>query len=319
MTELTRRNFGLVALAAPLAVGLAGRPALADGHAAALRPALADVSVGSYRVTSIMDGIVPLPKELFFGVDATAVAETLDAAGANGDALPAPINMFLLQSEDRTILVDAGMGGIDSFGPGFGRLTAALGALDVAVSDIDTVIVTHLHPDHVGGLLGPNGPVFAGAEIIIPEVEAGFWGDAGMAAQAPAEAAGLFQLAQGVLGAYGEGVTLAAAGQEVAPGLTLELSPGHTPGHSHVHIDGGDREMLIIADTIHNVTLHTAFPDIGFGFDTDTALAGQSRRALFDRAAADKVLLAGSHVHFPGFGRILADGDGYRYLPATWL
>ncbi|MEO0390768.1 MAG: MBL fold metallo-hydrolase, partial [Pseudomonadota bacterium] len=99
----------------------------------------------------------------------------------------------------------------------------------------------------------------------------------------------------------------------------LAVSPGHTPGHSLLRIDGGDQQLMMVADTMHSADLHLALPDTGFGFDTDPALAAASRRRLLDMAATDKMLIAGSHIHFPGFGRILRSGDAYRFAPATWM
>ncbi|MEL6570885.1 MAG: MBL fold metallo-hydrolase [Pseudomonadota bacterium] len=318
MTRLSRRSFGLAALSAPALLGLASAPARADGHAAARAPMLFQASLGKYKVTSLFDGLVPLGKDFFFGVDAAEIDAALGAAGIEGDALPAPINAFLLQSEDRNILIDAGFGAVDMFGPGFGRMFDGLAALGLSADDIDTVIVTHAHPDHIGGLMGADGPAFKNAQVLFPEGEVAFWGDEAIMSQAPEEAKGLFQMYQGVAAMYGDQIVPTAAGAEITPGIRLDLSPGHTPAHSIVHIDGGDQELIMLADTLHNVTLHTALPQIGFGFDSDTALAAESRIKLFDRVATDKILVAGSHIHFPGFGRILKDGDAYRYLPASW-
>ncbi len=318
MPHLTRRAFGLTALSAPALIGLASAPAHADGHAAKQAPVLFEASLGRYKIVSLFDGMVPLGKDFFFGADPADVDATLAAAGISGDALPAPINAFLLQSDDRTILIDAGFGGVDMMGPGFGRMFDGLAAMGLRPDDIDTIIVTHAHPDHIGGLMGADGPAFKNAQVIFPEGEVAFWGDAAMMAQAPDEAKGLFQMTQGVLDMYGDQIVPTADETEIAPGVRITLSPGHTPAHSVVHIDGGERELIMLADTLHNVTLHTALPEIGFGFDTDTALAAQSRIKLFDRVATDNVLVAGSHIHFPGFGRIVKDGDAYRYLPASW-
>lgn len=321
MTQLTRRSFGLAALAAPALAAPAlltatVRPATAQGSSAA--PALFDAPMGRYRITSLFDGMGPLQKGMFFG-DADAIDATLAAAGITGDALPAPVNAFLLQSADRTILIDAGLGDVDILGPGLGRVSDALTAAGVAPGDVDLIIVTHAHPDHIGGLIQNGQPVFPNAEVAITDVEVGFWGDAGIMAQAPAEAQGLFQLAQAVYAAYENRLRPVASGTEVAPGLTLELSPGHTPGHALLHIDGGDRELLMVADTLHSSILHTALPDVGFGFDTDPAQAATSRRRVFDRAATDNILIAATHVPFPGFGRLVSSGDAYAYVPASWL
>ena len=319
MTHLSRRAFGLAALSAPAAIGLAATPIRADGHAAPQAPMVYQASLGRYKITSLFDGMVPLGKDFFFGEEASAIDGALAAAGIEGDALPAPIQAFLLQTDDSNILIDAGFGGLDMMGPGFGRMFDGLAAIGLTPADIDTIIITHAHPDHIGGLLGSDGPAFGNAQVHFPQAEVEFWSDAGIMAQAPAEAVGLFQLAQGVFNAYGDQIVPTAADTEVAPGVRLELSPGHTPGHSILHIDGGDRELIMLADTLHNVALHTALPNIGFGFDSDTALAAQSRVRLFDRVSADNVLVAGSHIHFPGFGRILRDGEAYRYLPASWV
>ncbi|MEM1233285.1 MAG: MBL fold metallo-hydrolase [Pseudomonadota bacterium] len=313
---LTRRQFGTLAAATPLAGFVNVATAQADGHSTAT-PAMVDMPLGNYRITSILDGVAPLGRGFFFGDE--AAIDTIAEASGLGDVLPAPVTAFLLQSDDRTILIDAGMGGIELLGPGFGRLSAALAAAGLDGADIDTVIVTHMHPDHVGGLLGASGAAFSSAELIVAEAEHSFWTDAAMRAQAPAEAQGLFDLASGVLGAYEGRVTLAADEEEIAPGITLMLSPGHTMGHSLLRVDGGDRTLLMVADTLHSADVHTALPDTGFGFDTDPALAAQSRRRVFDMAAADKMLIAGSHIHFPGFGRIRVDGEAYRYAPATWM
>ena len=317
MPKFTRRHFAALAAGAPLAGFLNVATASAGGHAAA-SAALYDVPVGRYRMTALLDGIAGLPRGFFISDDMDALNAELDAIAVTGDTVPAPVTAYLLQSDDRTILIDAGMGGIEILGPGFGRMASALAAMGVAPADVDTVLLTHAHPDHLGGLVGAGGPVFPSAEVIVGEVEHGFWSDAGMRAQAPEESRGLFDLATGVFEAYGDRLTLVGDGAEVAPGITFMLSPGHTPGHGLYMIDGGDRQLLMVADTLHSVDLHMANPDIGFGFDVDSPLAAQSRRRVLDMVTADKMLIAGSHVHFPGFGRVRTLGDGFRFAPATW-
>ncbi len=317
--ELNRRSFVKTAAVAPLAATVAPTQSWAEGHGSTQGAALYATPLGRYRITALLDGIAPLGRGFFFGPDAATIDGFIADAGLGPDTLPAPVTAYLLQSDDRTILIDAGMGALDILGPGFGRMFAGLTAAGVAPDAIDTVIITHLHPDHIGGLLTDDSVAFPNAEVIVAEVEAGFWTDAGIAAQAPADAQGLFQLAQSSLAAYGDAVRLVADGAEVAPGVTLSLSPGHTPGHSVLRIDGGDQQLMMIADTVHNADLHLALPQTGFGFDTDAAQAVESRLRLFDMVSADYMLVAGSHIHFPGFGRVLTAGDAYRFAPATWL
>ncbi|MEO0568312.1 MAG: MBL fold metallo-hydrolase [Pseudomonadota bacterium] len=314
MTHLTRRSFGLAALSAPAILTTTTLPSFAQTATSA--PAMFDAPLGNYKITSIFDGMGPLQKGMFIG-DQAAIDTALAAGGITGDAMPAPITAFLLQSADRTILIDAGMGELDAFGPGFGRVSDALQAVGVTVEDVDMVIVTHAHLDHIGGLIKGGAAVFPNAEVVLTEIEHGFWSDAGIAAQAPQEAQGMFQLAQAVFGAYSGRLSLVASGAEVAPGIRMELSPGHTPGHALVQIDGGDRQLLMVADTLHSSVLHTALPDVGFGFDVDSTTAAASRRRVFDRAASDNLIIAATHVPFPGFGRFVRSGEAYAYVPAS--
>ena len=319
MDRMNRRSLLKAAAALPVAgaIGAGSGPALAADHAMTAGAALYGAPLGDYRITALLDGIVPLGRDFFLGGE--EVDRVLAEAGIGPDAAPAPVSAFLLQSADRTILIDAGMGEQAPFGPGFGRVMPGLAAAGVAPGDVDLVVLTHAHVDHMGGLIQSDTAVFGNAQLAVGEVEAGFWSDAAMMARAPAEAQPTFQLAQAVFAAYGDRMTRIADGAEVAPGITLMLSPGHTPGHSVLRIDGGDRQLLMIADTLHSADVHTALPDVGFGFDSDPAQAAASRRRIFDMVAADRMLVAGSHIHFPGIGRILTEGDAFRYVPATWM
>ncbi len=318
MTNLTRRAFGAAALAAPVLIS-GTAPLMAQTPPAAQFASVFGATIGAYRVTALLDGILPMNTAWFPGGSADAFQAALAKSGITGDALPAPINAFLLQSDSATILVDAGLGALDMMGPGFGQISAGLTALGLAPSDIDTLVMTHAHPDHIGGMIGANGAAFPNAELVVTAAEHAFWTDSSIMAQAPDEMKGGFQLAQAVFGAYAGRMKLVEHGAEIAPGVTLEIVPGHTMGHAVLHIDGGDSQLLMVTDAVHSIDLQTALPEQGTMFDTDPVLAAQSRVRLFDRAAADNLLIAGCHVHFPSFGRIVNAGDAYRYAPASIL
>ena len=319
MTNLTRRTFGLAALFAP-ALMSSTAPALSQSATSpAQPPSIFGATIGAYRVTALLDGILPMTTAWFPGSSQDTIKAALAKSGITGDSIPAPINAFLLQSDTATILIDAGLGGLDMMGPGFGQVSAGLAALGVAPADIDTLVMTHAHPDHIGGMLGANGAAFPNAELVVTGIEHKFWTDAGTMAQAPEEMKGGFQLAQAVFGAYAGRLKLVEDGAEIAPGVTMELVPGHTMGHAALHIDGGERQLLMVTDAVHSIDLQAALPEQGTMFDTDPAMAAQSRVRMFDRAASDNLLIAACHVHFPSFGRVMRDGDAYRYAATSIL
>ena len=314
-----RRFLGLAAGAS--VAGTLSPSILAGSHAshpASTPPTgVFSTKVGDVRITALLDGVIPLQKGYFSGEE-QAINAVLEAIGRADGNLPAPINAYLIQTGGKNILVDAGMGAIDGFGPGYGQISAALQAAGVTPEQIDTLVITHAHPDHLGGVLSATGTaVFPKATLIISETEFAFWNSVENLTTAPDEAKGIFEFAQIAFSVYADRVRQVPAGTEVAPGMTLEAAPGHTPGHSILRINTGAQEILMVADLFHSAELHTALPDLGFGFDIDPAQAAATRKKLFDQVATDKTLILGSHAHFPGFGRILRDGEAYRYIPVS--
>ena len=279
---------------------------------------LFSVKFGEYTIYSIIDGMVPMKRGLFSGNEAD-ISKVLESTGQTGEVIPSPISAFLLKSEKKNILIDAGLGSLGMMGPGFGNLIPGLAATNTRPEDIDTLIITHAHPDHIGGMLDEKGSlIFPNAEVIISETEVKFWMDDAIKAKVPEGARGAFDLAQKTFKACGDQLTQVASGKEVATGVVMKQAAGHTPGHSIIHIDGGGSdELLMIADTLHNTELHTALPDIQFAFDVDSAQAAKTRRKIFDQLATDKALALCSHGHFPGLGRILKSGNAYRYSASS--
>jgi glyoxylase-like metal-dependent hydrolase (beta-lactamase superfamily II) len=294
------------------------------GPARALAPMAAEQAPGFYRrrlgdfqLTALSDGFIPLDLSVFPGLAPETVAPLL--AGAGLAALPpTPVNGFLLNTPERTILIDAGAGTLDAFGPGLGRLAANLAASGVSAEQVDAVVLTHAHPDHHEGLVTADGAaMFPNAELVLHAAEHAFWTDDANLAAAPEGVKPFFASARKALAAYADRTRRAEDG-EILPGVSLLGSPGHTAGHSVVHVASGDAEALILGDSLHNMLIHPAMPDQGFGFDADPAMAAASRRRQFDRAAADGVLLAAAHVTFPSLGRLVREGDAYVYALEPW-
>jgi glyoxylase-like metal-dependent hydrolase (beta-lactamase superfamily II) len=205
------------------------------------------------------------------------------------------------------------------FGPSLGRLAGNRAALGVKPADIDTVLVTHLHPDHVGGLVDAGGQaVFPNAELVVHAVESAYWSDPAVLAAAPeGQEKQAVRLSLATIAAYRDR-TRSVTGGEVLGGVTAVPAPGHTPGHTGWLIASGGDGLLVWGDIVHLPGLQFARPDAGMAFDVDGALAIATRRRILDMAATDRLCVAGMHMDFPGFGHVVRAGSGYAFIGEPW-
>jgi glyoxylase-like metal-dependent hydrolase (beta-lactamase superfamily II) len=275
--------------------------------------------VGDFEVTALYDGYIDLkPKELLKFTRAGEVERGLTHELIDGDTVQTSVNAYLVNTGSQLILVDAGAA--NAFGPTLGRLPEQLKSAGYDPAQVDLVLLTHLHGDHAGGLLGPDGqPLFKKAKVMSSASEAAFWLDDAVKAKAPKDAQDFFDMAKKAVAPYqasGQWATFAPNAQ-IAPGVKA-LHTGHTPGHSSYVFESEGQKLIVLGDVIHVAAVQFPRPEVAINFDIDSREAIATRKALFAQAARDKTLLAGAHLTFPGLGRLRAEGKGYAWVPVTW-
>ncbi len=266
-------------------------------------------TVGAFTVTTILDGVIARDDgDTAFGAnrEPAEVAAVAAAHGLDVRALPNPFVPVLIRTGDATILVDTGFGAARR--PEAGQLRARLGELGVAPEAIDLVILTHLHPDHVGGLMEDGAPAFVNARLVTGRREFAYWTEE---RTAPAVEANVRPLA--------DRLTLVDDGAEVAPGITAQAAFGHTPGHMIYHLESGGERLALTADTANHPVLSLARPDWHFRADVDPEQAVATRRRIFGALADAGTPLVGHHLPFPALGRVARDGGGFRWRPLSDL
>ena len=303
--DLTRRSVLASTAALPLAA-LATKVSAetASGQAA---PNLAQsFKLGDFTVTTLLDGSAMRegPKALF-GTDATD-QEFEDLSRDN--FVPADKTQFyftptLVDTGTRKILFDTGLG--------LGGLPKALAQAGYTASDIDTVVITHMHPDHIGGLMQDGQPVFANADYVTGADEYNFWSkrDAG-------DRVG--DLVAKNMTPLAEKTRFVDDGGSVVSGITAMDAFGHTPGHMAYMLESGGRRLVLTADLANHYIWSFARPDWGFSFDSDKQQASQSRRRVLGMLAADKTPMIGYHMPFPAAGFVEPREDGFRYVPVSY-
>ena len=274
--------------------------------------------LGDIEVTAVSDGSIALPPAVF-GEANQAEARRLLAENFLPTEGPVPLalNAFLVNAGGRLSLIDTGSG--EALGPTMGQLPANLAALGVTPAMIDSVVLTHMHRDHAGGLCDREGrALYPTSELVIPEVEAAFWFDEGNIGRVPQGSRGGFAYAKQVEAAYRGRIRRVPGGREVHPGITSMDAFGHTPGHTIYRIASGAAQLLVFGDMVHFPALQTRHPDWGIAFDVDAQAAVTTRRRVFDMAVADRLLVAGMHMDFPGLGHMRRDATGYQIIQAPW-
>lgn len=315
MPTLSRRTFlaGAALAALPL-----------PGHAAAplakvQGPGVFRHKLGDYEITALYDGVWYLPIDGGFirNASGAAVNAALKAAFLPPDVLPISFTALLVNTGKALVLIDTGTAG--QVADTAGSLLDNIKVAGIAPEAVDTVVISHFHPDHIDGLKTKDGAkVFANAEILVPEPEWAFWMDDGNQARAAGAVLRYFRNARRIFTDIAKEVRRFKPGAEVAPGIVSIPAYGHTPGHTAFAIHSAKASLLVMSDTVRNPYLFARHPGWQPTFDMDGPLAVTARRRMLDRAAADRMLVQAYHFPFPATGHIARGRGGYDFAPLEW-
>jgi len=274
--------------------------------------------LGDFEITVLSDGNLPLEPELFAG-DPAGAQKLLENAFVPKERPTTSVNECLINTGDQLILVDTGAS--THFGPTLGRLPQNLAAAGVQPDAIDAIVITHMHPDHVPGLVTADKTMlFKNAIVYVNAAEYAFWRSDQTYAKAPDAAKPFFDLARMAIKPYVDAgkVQTYKDGAQLLPGLTALAAPGHTVGHSMVCVSSAGSDLLIWGDIVHNAALQFPEPDRSIAYDADPTMAIASRKKVFDMVATDRLLFAGAHLPFPGLGNSIKASTGYAYVPLLY-
>lgn len=318
MSQLSRRAFtgalSLGALGGGLAPLLTPARSVAAPVAAVQVTPLAQIKVGRFTVTALTDGYADMPYTYFPGRTAAQVEQ---AATAQFVARPSGVrfvfNQYLIEDGSRRILLDTGAAG--SIGQ-TGALPQALAAVGLRRDQIDAVIITHMHQDHMGGLIAGGQNTYPNAELFIDRRDVTHWTDPAKRNGAPDYLQPSFQMAGEVVRLYPR-LQAIDGPREIVPGISIVDLTGHTPGHIGVRVADGGQSLIMVSDMVFPV-VHPAATDVAFLFEQDRAAAQAMRDRFFPMAASEGALIAATHMPFPGLGRIVSDRGQLRWQVADW-
>ncbi|MDQ2780839.1 MAG: MBL fold metallo-hydrolase [Pseudomonadota bacterium] len=308
-----------------MAIGVSALLAFSSaGHAAAplqkiQAPGYYRMMIGNYELTALSDGTVELPMEkLLSGIKIEQLRAIL-ARNYRRPPVETSVNGFLLNTGSKLVLIDAGAGNL--FGPTLGNLVKNLKASGYQPEQVDEVWLTHMHPDHIGGITTPDGKmVFPNAIIRADKGEGDYWLSSEKLNTAKPDEKAFFKGAISSLKPYIEaGKYMPFDGEtELLPGVRSLRAPGHTPGHTLYQIENSDYKLVVCGDLIHVAAVQFPLPAVTISFDTDPRRAASERQKFITEAANRGFFLALAHVQFPGIGQVKAAGVGFEWVPANY-
>jgi glyoxylase-like metal-dependent hydrolase (beta-lactamase superfamily II) len=317
MTHLSRLRRALAIVA--------GSVVLASAHAAAPQvktqaPGYYRVMVGDFEVTALSDGTFLAPVDELLTRTTKAHVDQVLTRNFMKSPIEMSVNGYLVNTGSKLVLIDTGAAKL--FGPTLGNLADNLKAAGYQPEQVDEVYITHMHGDHVGGLMAGEKMAFPNAIVRADQHDADYWLSAANLEKAPAEMKGLFQGAQASLNPY------VAAGKfkpfngdtDLVPGVKAVAAPGHTPGHSIYVVESQGQKLVLWGDLMHVAAVQFPLPAATVSFDAVPAQAAASRARIYREAAREGAWIAAAHIGFPGIGKIRANaGGGYTWVPVSMV
>lgn len=302
------------------APGIAAEPtdsAVAPGMASAAAAGFYAMKLGAYTVVALSDGVFDLSSDPLLIETRPGQAKALLDRAHLPAAIPTTVNAYLIDTGSRRILVDAGAGALQ--GPGLGKMQAHLAAAGYPPQSIDDILLTHLHPDHVGGITNGDRAVFPNAIVHVEAREAQFWLDASNVAKVDASVQAAFDGAVASLKPYIRSGRMKTfrAGQAPITGIGSVDAHGHTAGHVAYRVQSRGETLLLWGDLLHVAAVQFPAPAVTIRYDSAPAAAKASRERAFADAAKRGYWVAAAHVAFPGIGRLRHDAHGYVWKPAA--
>ncbi len=302
-----RREFLKIGAAAGAAALLPAGPAWAQATPHAFK-------VGTLEVTVISDGSMNLPLSFLLpSLDAKSIDDVLAGRGLQGGAVTAQVNVVVVRSAGRLVVIDTG--GTKDFMPTIGNFADRFEAAGFKPDDVTDVVFTHAHPDHLWGAVDALDEArFSKARHHLSITERDFWLKEGVAESMPEALRGMAAGSQRRLKLLESQLNGAKTGVELLPGLSFVDTPGHTPGHASVLLSSGSSQLLIGGDALSNAVVSFEKPDWVWGADFDPAKGIATRKALLERLANDRTPLLGYHLPWPGLGRVERKDGAYRLV-----
>ncbi|MEM9733623.1 MAG: MBL fold metallo-hydrolase [Pseudomonadota bacterium] len=309
---ITRRHAlagaALGTLAAAATGGITPALAKAEMKGVSIAPS-ARFKLGEFEVTTLLAGTVARPGDPQGTFGMNVDKETFEKVSRE-NFLPTDNARFyftptVVNTGNELVLFDAGLGGET---PG---IVSALEDAGYSADQVDVVVITHMHPDHIGGLQAGGNPTFPNARYVTGSKEYDFWSPMG-------EDNRIGKLMISNVKPLAEKMTFVKGGDSVVSGITAVEAHGHTPGHMVYRLESGGQQIMLMADLANHYVWSLAYPDWEVRFDMDKAAAAAARRNILSMAAADRIPVIGYHLPFPALGFVETRGEGFHYVPASY-